>query len=104
MTFFGTAETGPIPTEVTDTDDWGYSRFSSVLPHRLEHVFEGLYELVIVREGDGVGTGGSTNVGVISAEPVFCYLPELTEYHTKDLFSKQPSRLAFGPTRVGEMT
>lgn len=86
----GASETGPIPTELTDAEDWEYIKFSSILPHQLEHFLADLYELVIVRDDKG-DVIDSSNTNEINPEPIFCNLPQLKEYHTRDLFSRHPA-------------
>ncbi|KAL8840324.1 MAG: hypothetical protein Q9170_001408 [Blastenia crenularia] len=92
VSLFGTSETGPIPTALTDADDWEYVEFSSTLPHRLDYVFADLYEFVVVREEAGENTGCSSTGRDRNLEPVFCTLPELGEHRTKDLYSKHPTK------------
>lgn len=41
-TLLGSTETGPIPTELTDAEDWEYTKFSPSLPHHLALVYEDL--------------------------------------------------------------
>ena len=82
---------GPVPTELTDAEDWEYTKFSPVLPHRLEHVHAELYELVIVRDGQGEGIE-SFDTNEMNLEPVFCASPHLNEYRTRDLFSEHPTK------------
>ena len=91
VNLLGSSETGPIPSELTDAEDWEYTKFSPVLPHRLDHIHADLYELVIVRDGRGNGTEFS-NMNEMNPEPVFCTLPQLDEHHTRDLFSKHPAK------------
>ena len=91
VSLLGATELGPIPTELTDAEDWEYTKFSPVLPHRLEHVHADLYELVIVRDGHGGGME-SIDTNEMNPEPVFCALPHLNEYRTRDLYSKHPAK------------
>ncbi len=87
-TLFGSSETGPIPAELTDTEDWEYTKFSPSIPHRLALVCEDLYELVIIRDDTELSTGSDLQY----LQPVFCTFPDLDEYRTKDLYSKHPSK------------
>lgn len=87
-TSLGSSETGPIPTECTDADDWEYTKFSPSLPHRLELACEDLYELVIVRDDDD----SSNSKNGRNLQPVFCTFPDLAEYRTRDLYSKHPTK------------
>lgn len=86
-TLLGSSETGPIPTDVTDAEDWEYTKFSSSLPHRLKHIYGDLYELVIIRE-----EASSWNTDTQNMQPVFCTFPNLAEFRTKDLYSKHPAK------------
>lgn len=86
-TLLGSSETGPIPTEVTDAEDWEYTEFSDLLPHRLNPVLDNLHELVIVRKASEEGKHLSTGKALRNSQPVFCAFPNLNEYRTKDLYS-----------------
>ncbi|KAL8941350.1 MAG: hypothetical protein Q9216_002289 [Gyalolechia sp. 2 TL-2023] len=88
VTLLGSSETGPIPTEATDPEDWEYTKFSAVIPHRLTNVLADLHELEIVREGEL--DSGCSSTTEMNPEPVFSTLPGLTVYGTKDLYSKHP--------------
>ena len=90
VSLLGATEMGPIPTELADAEDWEYTKFAPVLPHRLEHVHADLYELVIVRDGEGDDNEGKYRM---NPEPVFCTLPHLSEYRTRDLYSKHPAKV-----------
>lgn len=88
-TQLGSTETGPIPTELTDEEDWEYTKFSPSLSHKLELVFQDLYELVIIREDNNSSTGKDIQKTLQTA---FCTFPKLAEYRTKDLYSKHLSK------------
>lgn len=81
ITVFGASETGFFPVEVMEGMDWPYVKLSpcSGGVHRL--YADGLYELVVERNSE-----------LEEYQPVFWMYPDLQEYHTKDLFSKHPTK------------
>ncbi|THW66981.1 acetyl-CoA synthetase-like protein [Aureobasidium pullulans] len=81
ITVFGASETGFFPVEVMEGMDWPYVKLSrcSGGVHRI--YADGLYELVVERNSE-----------LEEYQPVFWMYPDLQEYHTKDLFSKHPTK------------
>lgn len=82
-TSIGATEYGGIPMLSKDPEDWAYLRFDedgAGIQFR-ETDQPGLYELVFVRDE-------SKNLN----QPVFVTFPDLKEYHTKDCFTKHPTK------------
>jgi thioester reductase-like protein len=69
ITVFGASETGFFPVEVMERDDWPYIKLSTCAGGVYRPYADDIYELVIER-----------------------MYPELTKYHTKDLFAKHHSK------------
>ncbi|KAI4106268.1 MAG: hypothetical protein L6R37_002250 [Teloschistes peruensis] len=97
VSLLGSSETGPIPTELTDAEDWEYTKFAKSLPHRLDHVCDDLHELVLTRGLESTcsydeNSNECSALGRRSSQPVFCTFPDLVEYRTKDLYSKHNSK------------
>ncbi|KAF2127401.1 MFS general substrate transporter [Dothidotthia symphoricarpi CBS 119687] len=79
----GATEYGGLPVNAKDAEDWGYFRFDETgagIEWR-ESGQEGLYELVFVRRPE-----------LDYLQGAFVTFPDLDEYHTKDIFSKHPSK------------
>jgi len=79
----GATEYGGVPVNAKDTEDWAYFRFD-IEAGGVEMQYtgqEGLYELVFVRKAHLDHTQG-----------IFVTFPELEQYHTRDVFSKHPSK------------
>lgn len=80
---FGATEYGTLPTLPRDPEDWQYFRFNieqGGMEFR-EIGTEGLFELVFVRQ-----------LSASLVQGIFVNFPDLNEYHTKDLFSKHPTK------------
>jgi acyl-coenzyme A synthetase/AMP-(fatty) acid ligase len=78
---FGATETGYFALQLTDPEDWEYMSFSSQVGCELRPFAEGLYEFHFVRDPK-----------LESSQCVFSTFPVLSEYSTKDLFSKHPTK------------
>ncbi|ESZ95633.1 hypothetical protein SBOR_3981 [Sclerotinia borealis F-4128] len=78
---FGTTESGFSALQITDPDDWEYMSFSPIMGIELRLYTEGLYQLYFVRD---------TQLAL--SQGIFATFPDLTEYTTKDLFSKHPTK------------
>ena len=81
LTLYGTTESGVYPNEVTDSEDWEYLSFNSLLPYEMRPVCQGLYEMVIVRRENGD-----------AFQTIFKVYPDLPEWRVQDLFSKHLSK------------
>lgn len=77
----GATETGVLPIQPLDNEDWKYISPSPLLGHEFRPVADNLYELFIVRDPE---------LDVYQA--VFGTFPELNEYSMKDLYSKHPTK------------
>ncbi|PYI00449.1 thioester reductase [Aspergillus sclerotiicarbonarius CBS 121057] len=80
ITALGTTETSVIPSLVPERDeDYGFFEWNPNYGATMEHVGDGIHELVIPRPPTRDYHG-------------FCHtFPSVTEYHTKDLFAQHPS-------------
>ena len=81
QTCFGSTETGYLPTEISDPENWRYLKYSAVLGHEFRYFGDGMYELVIVR-----------NSALDTFQGFFFTFPHLNEYSTNDLFIRHPSK------------
>ncbi|KAI0423280.1 hypothetical protein F5X98DRAFT_369287 [Xylaria grammica] len=76
----GSTECGILPAQLCDDpQDWQYLRLDPILGYEHRRVSDNLYELVIVRDPDRLQYQG-----------IFGTFPDLTEWPTKDLYSKHP--------------
>lgn len=69
------------PEDSPDTDAWKYIQPHAAAGIQFRHRYADAYELVIVRGHDPE-----------HIQPVFAHFPELTEYETRDLFIRHPTR------------
>ena len=82
VTGWGSSEYQAVPQLRIDKEDWAYFRFNELEGGIEFHEFEaGLYEMVHVRK---------PHLGLIQS--VFITFPDLQEFHTKDLFTKHPTK------------
>lgn len=81
LSMFGITETSLSPFEKTDHDDWDYSKFSPHTGIEFRHVSDGQYEMVYVRKPH-----------LERFQGIFVTEPDATEWHTKDLWSKHPTK------------
>jgi thioester reductase-like protein len=80
VVIIGTSECGYIPTlQPEKREDWKYYEFNTDAGVELQPIGEDMYELVIKR--------GPTR----KFQGVFHTFPELSEYHTKDVFIPHPT-------------
>ena len=77
----GSTESGYLPTEMAERDDWNCFKFDSRLGHELRDFGDGMYELFIVRKEE-----------LESFQGVFFTFPELQEYSMRDLYYKHPTK------------
>ena len=80
MTFYGTTEAATCPIELHD-DEWEYMRYSPFFSHEYRQHDGKLFELVSIRKND-----------LQLFQRVVATFPDCHEYHTKDLYSKHPSK------------
>ena len=77
----GSTESGYLPTEMAEREDWNCFKFDSRLGHELRDFGDGMYELFIVRQKE-----------LESFQGVFFTFPELEEYSMRDLYYKHPTK------------
>ncbi|KAL8789313.1 MAG: hypothetical protein Q9213_001236 [Squamulea squamosa] len=80
--FMGSSEMGNVPTEVVDTEDWEYLKFSPKLGYQMRHYSDNLFELCFERQPH-----------LDLFQGVFATFPDLEEYCTSDLYSKHDTKL-----------
>ncbi|KAL5339881.1 NRPS-like enzyme [Aspergillus crustosus] len=79
-TVLGSSEMGMVNSLVPeDEENWHYFEWTPGCGIDMQHVQDGLYELVIVRQENSRDIQGT-----------FHTFPHLDEYHTKDLFAQHP--------------
>lgn len=81
---FGASEYGTLATKYRDAEDWQYYAFNmdhGGVEMRPIDGEDGLFELVLIRQP-----------ALDLVQGVFCNYPDLDEFHTKDLFSKHPTK------------
>ncbi|KAF4638022.1 hypothetical protein G7Y89_g45 [Cudoniella acicularis] len=78
---FGATETGYLALHLNDPEDWEYMSFSDQMGCELRTFTEGLYELHFIRDSK-----------LEASQGIFSTFPALSEYSTKDLFSKHPTK------------
>ncbi|TVY89396.1 Non-canonical non-ribosomal peptide synthetase [Lachnellula willkommii] len=77
----GSSEAGPFVLVVEEQDDYAWMHFHPIMGASFRHASKDLYELVLGKRPE-----------IQEAQFVFQNFPHLTEYRTKDLFSKHPTR------------
>ena len=77
----GSTEAGGYFTKVRDDDDWNYYTFRAAMGVHFEHWSNDLYELVFYRDGS-----------LKRWQQVFYLYPNLDRFHTKDLWTKHPTK------------
>lgn len=81
VSFIGSTEMGVLPTLIPQRkEDWEYMEWNPSYGIDMQPVGEGYHELVVKRAKDRDIHG------------IFHTYPDLTEYHTKDLFTPHPTR------------
>ena len=78
---YGSTEAGPFALVLESQDDYAWMHFHPIMGASLRHFSKDLYELVLVRDPR-----------IEKAQFVFRNFPHLSEWPTKDLFSKHPTR------------
>jgi aryl carrier-like protein len=82
MTNIGSTEYQAVPMWPSPWDYWPYFRFHhEAIGMEFQEREAGLYEMVFIRKPE-----------LDLIQSIFITFPELQEFHTKDLFSKHPSR------------
>ncbi|KAF2179124.1 putative AMP-binding enzyme [Zopfia rhizophila CBS 207.26] len=77
----GSTEAGAYFLQIRGEDDWEYYSFRPAMGFEFQHTTGDLYEPVFVRQPR-----------LERWQQVFHVYPELNKFHTKDLFSKHPSK------------
>lgn len=81
-TIIGSTEMGYLPIEITDRSDWDYVSYSSFYGSEFRPTgADGLYEHFVVRNKD-----------LEIFQSIFYTYPELSEFRTKDLYEKHPTK------------
>ena len=78
---YGATEAGPLPLQMEDQEYHEYMSFGPLVGATFRHYSEDLYELILVRESK-----------VEAAQFIFFTFPQLSEWPSKDLFSKHPTK------------
>ncbi|PQE27512.1 thioester reductase domain-containing protein [Rutstroemia sp. NJR-2017a BBW] len=78
---YGATEAGPFITQVESQDDYQYMSFSPLMGARFQPYADDLYEMIIEKKPE-----------LQDAQHIFCAFPELSEWHSKDLFSRHPTK------------
>ncbi|KAH8797271.1 hypothetical protein F5884DRAFT_687960 [Xylogone sp. PMI_703] len=77
----GSTELGAFPILQTSHYDWLYFRFHPYFGYHMEPRGEGRHELIVRRDP-----------GLKAFQSIFHIYPDATEYHTRDLFIKHPTK------------
>ena len=78
---YGSTENGGLPLNIIDQADYEWMSFSPICGVKFRHFSEDLYELVQEKDEK-----------LLPAQFIFLNWPEQTEWRSKDLFSKHPTR------------
>lgn len=81
MCSFGSSEAGWYPVALLEPEDWQYLKSSPALGVEMRPTTDDLYELVMVHAAD-----------LDKYQAVFSTFPSLSEYNTKDVFSKHATK------------
>lgn len=79
VSFLGMTEGGFVLSLVPENGDWSYFEWSPTFGIKMEHVENGLHEMVLCRHERP------------DLQPIFHTFPDLECYHTKDLYSPHPT-------------
>jgi acyl-coenzyme A synthetase/AMP-(fatty) acid ligase len=77
----GSTEVGLFPVFLVEPDNWNYFKFHPYFGHQMEPRGGGRYELVIYRKEN-----------LRPFQSIFHVYPNASEYRTRDLFSRHPSK------------
>lgn len=78
VSFLGMTEGGFVLSFLPENGDWSYFEWSPTFGIKMEHVENGLHEMVLCRHERP------------DLQPIFHTFPDLECYHTKDLYSPHP--------------
>lgn len=78
---YGSTEMGPTPLTMEDQEYFDWMNFNPIFGATFRHFSDDLYELVVVKDPK-----------LVEAQFIFHIFPELSEWRTKDLWSKHPTR------------
>ena len=81
LTAFGCTEAGVYALELPEAENWHYIKLSPAMGYEMRHSAEDLHELYFVR-----------HLKLADIQPIFATFPNISEYPTKDLFSKHPTK------------
>lgn len=79
VSFLGMTEGGFVLSFLPENGDWSYFEWSPTFGIKMEHVENGLHEMVLCRHERP------------DLQPIFHTFPDLERYHTKDLYSPHPT-------------
>lgn len=79
VSFLGMTEGGFVLSLVPENGEWSYFEWSPTFGIKMEHVENGLHEMVLCRHERP------------DLQPIFHTFPDLECYHTKDLYSPHPT-------------
>lgn len=79
VSFLGMTEGGFVLSFLPENEDWSYFEWSTTFGIKLEHVENGLHEMVLHRHERP------------ELQPIFHTFPDLDCYHTKDLYLEHPT-------------
>lgn len=79
VSFLGMTEAGFVLSLLPENGDWSYFEWSPTFGIKMEHVEDGLHEMVLHRHKNP------------ELQPIFHTFPDLQCYHTKDLYLEHPT-------------
>ena len=79
--FYGSTEVGQVRQLVPQREDWSYMEFHPLNKMRFEPAEDEAFELVLFADGS-----------TITSSAISHNMPGVTEWHTKDLFRRHPSK------------
>lgn len=79
--FYGSTETGSVPTLVPLREDWAYLEFHPIYGADMQPSEDDAYEMVLHKDPRLQGVRGLS-----------CNFPEVEHWHTKDLFRPHPTK------------
>lgn len=78
---YGSTENGGLPLNIIDQAEYEWMSFSPIAGVTFRHFADDLYEMVQVKDEN-----------LLPAQFIFLNWPEVTEWRSKDLFSKHPTK------------
>lgn len=79
INYYASTEMWPLLANAPRRDDWPYVSFRAESGISFHHDQDDLYELVVEKRADATTT-----------QPIFTTFPEISAYHSRDLFSPHP--------------